>query len=38
MKALGEEVPGYQIRNMIKEVDLDENGMVEFEEFKKVSL
>ena len=36
MKALGEEVPGYQIRNMIKEVDLDENGMVEFEEFKKM--
>nr|WAW84881.1 fimbrin 1 [Halisarca dujardinii] len=33
MKALGESVPQYKIRDMIKEVDLDENGTVEFEEF-----
>ena len=33
MKALGESVPGYKIRDMIKEVDLDENGTVEFQEF-----
>lgn len=33
MKALGENVPGYKIRDMIKEVDLDENGTVEFNEF-----
>ena len=36
MKALGSEVPGYQIRDMIKEVDLDENGTVEFNEFVKM--
>jgi hypothetical protein len=33
MKELGESVPGYQIRDMIKEVDIDENGTVEFDEF-----
>jgi hypothetical protein len=33
LKALGESVPGYQIRDMIKEVDIDENGTVEFDEF-----
>nr|WAW84882.1 fimbrin 2 [Halisarca dujardinii] len=33
MKGLGESVPQYKIRDMIKEVDLDENGTVEFEEF-----
>ena len=37
MKAMGESVPGYKIREMIKEVDLDENGTVEFAEFVKVS-
>ena len=37
MKALGENVPGYKIRDMIKEVDLDENGTVEFNEFLVVS-
>ncbi len=36
LKALGESVPGYMIRNMIKEVDLDENGTVEFDEFLEV--
>ena len=36
MKALGENVPGYKIRDMIKEVDLDENGTVEFGEFVEV--
>ena len=35
-KALGESVPGYKIRDMIKEVDLDENGTVEFDEFVNV--
>jgi hypothetical protein len=33
MKALGENVPGYKIRDMIKEVDLDRNETVEFGEF-----
>ena len=33
LKALGEDVPGYKIRDMIREVDLDENGTVEFNEF-----
>ena len=37
MKALGENVPGYKIRDMIREVDLDENGTVEFNEFIDVS-
>ena len=37
MKALGENVPGYKIRDMIKEVDIDENGTVEFGEFVTVS-
>jgi Ca2+-binding EF-hand superfamily protein len=37
MKALGDSVPGYKIREMVKEVDLDENGTVEFDEFIKVS-
>lgn len=32
-KALGESVPGYKIRDMVKEVDKDENGTVEFDEF-----
>lgn len=36
MKALGEDVPGYKIRDMIREVDLDENGTVEFNEFVEV--
>ena len=29
-------MPGYKIRDMVKEVDLDENGTVEFEEFLSV--
>ena len=36
MKALGESVAGYKIREMVKEVDIDENGTVEFGEFVKV--
>lgn len=36
LKALGEETPGYKIRDMIREVDIDENGTVEFDEFLKV--
>lgn len=37
MKALGEDIPGYQIRNIIDEADKDDNGKVEFNEFIKVS-
>jgi len=36
LKALGEDTPGYKIRDMIREVDIDENGTVEFDEFIKV--
>ena len=36
MKALGESIPGYQIRDMVREVDLDENGTIEFNEFIEV--
>ena len=37
LKALGEDIPGYKIRDMITEVDIDENGTVEFGEFTEVS-
>lgn len=37
LKELGEPTPAYKIRDMIKEVDLDENGTVEFDEFLAVS-
>ena len=37
-KALGETVPGYKRREMIAEVDKDENGTVEWDEFLAVSL
>ncbi|KAL5480026.1 hypothetical protein EMCRGX_G023641 [Ephydatia muelleri] len=33
LKSLNEDVPAYKIRDMIKEVDIDENGTVEFGEF-----
>uniref|UniRef100_A0A1X7VVW7 EF-hand domain-containing protein n=1 Tax=Amphimedon queenslandica TaxID=400682 RepID=A0A1X7VVW7_AMPQE len=33
LKALGETTPGYKIRDMIREVDIDENGTIEFNEF-----
>ncbi|XP_011409149.2 PREDICTED: squidulin-like [Amphimedon queenslandica] len=36
LKALGESTPGYKIRDMIKEVDIDENGTIEFNEFVEV--
>ncbi|XP_022782444.1 plastin-3-like [Stylophora pistillata] len=36
MKALGESIPGYKIRDIIKEVDLNENGTVEFNEFLEI--
>ena len=37
MKALGEDIPGYKLRDIIKEVDVDKNGTVEFNEFLEVS-
>lgn len=37
MKALGEDIPGYKLREIIKEVDKNENGTVEFNEFLEVS-
>lgn len=37
MKHLGEEIPGYRLRDIIKEVDVNENGTVEFDEFLEVS-
>lgn len=33
MKRLGEDVPGYKLRDMIEEVDTDRSGTVEFNEF-----
>ncbi|KAJ7392218.1 hypothetical protein OS493_013594 [Desmophyllum pertusum] len=36
MKALGEDIPGYKIRDIVKEVDIDENGTVEFNEFLEI--
>ena len=38
LKALGESTPGYKIRDMVREVDIDENGTVEFNEFVEVCL
>ena len=38
LKALGESTPGYKIRDMVREVDIDENGTVEFGEFLEVCL
>ena len=37
MKALGEDIPGYKLREIIKLVDKNENGTVEFNEFLEVS-
>lgn len=37
MKSLGEEIPGFKLRDIIKEVDKNQNGTVEFEEFLEVS-
>lgn len=33
MEQLGEKVPGYKLRSMIEEVDKDQSGTVEFDEF-----
>ena len=35
--SLGENVPGYKLRELIDMVDKDNNGLVEFEEFLGVS-
>ena len=37
MKALGEDIPGYKLREIIQGVDADKNGTVEFNEFLEVS-
>ncbi|CAH3045459.1 unnamed protein product [Porites lobata] len=36
MKALGEDIPGYKLREIIKEVDKNKNGTVEFNEFLEI--
>ncbi|GFO18106.1 plastin-2-like [Plakobranchus ocellatus] len=36
LKALGESVPGYKLRDMIAECDLDKNGTVELTEFQNI--
>ena len=38
MKACGESVPGYKLREMVEAVDKDKNGTVEFDEFIKVRI
>ena len=38
MKSLGEDIPGYRLRDIIAEVDTNKNGTVEFDEFLQVSL
>lgn len=38
MKALEEDIPGYQVRNIIDEADKDENGKIDFNEFLRVSV
>lgn len=37
MKGLGEDIPGYKLREIVKEVDKNENGTIEFNEFLEVS-
>ena len=37
MKACGTDIPGYKLRDYIKSVDSNKNGMVEFDEFVAVS-
>lgn len=36
LKCLGEEIPGYKLRDIVKEVDADNNGTVEFNEFLEI--
>ncbi|XP_065050995.1 plastin-2-like [Rhopilema esculentum] len=36
MKSLGEDIPGYKLREIIKEVDSNQNGTVEFDEFLQI--
>ena len=36
MKDLGEEVAGYTIQDMIREVDMNDNGTIELEELEEV--
>ena len=36
MKDLGEEVGGYTIQDMIKEVDMNDDGTIELEELEEV--
>ena len=36
MKHLGEEIPGYRLRDIIKEADVNQSGTVEFDEFLEV--
>ena len=36
MKSLGEDIPGYKLREIIKEVDTNQNGTIEFNEFLEV--
>lgn len=37
MKVFGEDIFGYKLCEIIKEVDVDQNGMLEFNEFLEVS-
>ena len=37
MRSLGEEIPGYRLREIIKEVDTNQNGTIEFNEFLEVT-
>ena len=34
---IGQQIPGYKLREMINSVDQDENGSIQFEEFVQVS-
>ena len=38
MKACGEDIPGFKLRKYIQEVDSNQNGTIEFDEFVAVSL
>ena len=38
MKSIGEEIPGYKLREIIAETDKNKNGTIEFNEFVEVRM
>lgn len=36
MKSLGEDIPGYKLRDIVQQLDKNKNGTIEFKEFLEV--